>query len=74
MNRREAIAALTALPALKSIARADVGPNDVIVAECEGRLSTESIERIRQYIRAVWPTHRVVVCDGNVRLKVMKGE
>jgi hypothetical protein len=38
MNRREAIAALTALPSVSMIARADPAPDDVLVVECDGKI------------------------------------
>lgn len=73
MNRREAIAALTALPALKSIAVANVGPSDVIVAECEGLLTECGRSNVEATLKRIWPDNRVLVCDGAVRIKVLRG-
>jgi hypothetical protein len=72
MNRREAIAALTSLPGLTSVQVADLKPNDVIVAEFEGRLSSDQMSQIQAQLNSVWPRHRVVVMDSECRLKVMR--
>lgn len=73
MNRREAIAALTSLPALKSLSVASLQPKDVIVAECEGPLRAETADYIRHYLSQIWPDNQIVVLEGGIRLKVMKG-
>jgi hypothetical protein len=69
MNRREAIAALTALPEAARVTVAAPRPRAVIVVECEYRLSAEGIARIKRTLRDVWPDHRILVCDGGTRIK-----
>jgi hypothetical protein len=71
MNRREAIAALTALPTIASIARADVKPTDVIVVECNEIVSDSEMARIRETLQPAWPRNRILVTDRNVRLKIV---
>lgn len=73
MNRREAIAALTALPMLKGIEVASIRPGDVIVAEVDTALSDASSERIKNALSQVWPDTKIVVCSEGMRLKVIRG-
>lgn len=72
MNRREALAALVALPEVARIATTTVKPNDAIVVECDARLSCEAVERLRELVKAVWPGHPVLVCTTGVRIKVLE--
>jgi len=72
MNRREAIAALTALPAVARISKADLKPTDVIVMECDGVVSSEQAERIEAYVQKVWPNHQVVVLGDGLKLKIVE--
>jgi hypothetical protein len=71
MTRREAIAALTALPEVARITRATVTPTDVIVVECTGIVSVETAERIKTMFTEIWPNNKIVVCGGDVRIKVV---
>ena len=73
MNRREAIAALTALPEALTIARAPIAPGDVILVECDDKLSDDTIARIKRTLADVWPGHRVVVCEQGFRLRFVHG-
>lgn len=73
MNRREALAALTALPAVTRIAKADLKPDDVIVVECPGGISCETAERIQAALKHVWPNHQAVVLGDGMTLKVVQG-
>jgi hypothetical protein len=72
MDRREAIAALVSMPALKALAVAEVKPTDVIVAECEGQLSIDAVEELQARLQQIWPGRKVVVCDEGIRLKVLR--
>lgn len=72
MNRREAIAALTSLPGLASVSVASLQPGDVIVAECDGRMSPKHMEHVRAKLSSVWPNQKVVICDEGLRLKVVR--
>jgi len=73
MNRREAIAALVALPHVERIAKVDAQPTDVIVVECDTFVSAAAAERIRLTLNEVWPNRKVVICDKNMRIKVVGG-
>jgi hypothetical protein len=74
VNRREALAALLALPATTRITRAAVQPDDVLVLECPGKISEAAGARIRTYIENVWPGHKcVILCDG-LTLKIVPGK
>jgi len=71
MNRREALAALVALPEVARIATAPVGPTDVIVVECSEEISDEAASRITKTMVAVWPGRKVVVLSNGMTLKVV---
>ncbi len=74
MNRRDAIKAVMAMPAVAAISTATLEPDDVIVVEIEKftYLSDEASDRIRQQIQAVWPNRRVIVLDGGVTMRVVR--
>lgn len=72
MNRREALAALVAMPSIGSIERVHLKPSDVIVARAFDRISDRSKERIAQKLKDIWPDHKVVVLDDAMELKVMR--
>jgi hypothetical protein len=69
MNRREAIAALTALPEATRISRARLKPGDVVVVETDMALSPEMQAHIKRLVTDVWPDHRCLVCDRGIRLR-----
>lgn len=71
MNRREALAALISMPQIARIERADIKPDDVIVVECEGRVSLVQKEYMRDTLGKVWPGRRIVVCEAGIRIKAM---
>lgn len=73
MNRRDALAALVALPAITRIATAPVAPTDVIVVEVEEILSQEAAARIKCTLGEVWPGRQVVVLSKGMTLKVVAG-
>lgn len=73
MNRREAIATLTAMPAVTRIARADLAPGDVIVVESDKILSRDAIQSIEAGVARVWPGRKVVVFSEGLRMKVIAG-
>ena len=73
MNRREAIAALTALPEALTIARAPIAPGDVILVETDRALTPEGIAHIKATLADVWPGHRVIVCEQGFRLRFVHG-
>jgi hypothetical protein len=70
MTRREAIQALTALPAVARISRADVTPASVIIVECDERLTLQARAILRDQLQKVWPNNRCLVLDQGCRLKV----
>lgn len=70
MDRREALAALMALPATARISRAAVKPDDVIVIECDEVLSVDVARRITQQGEQIWPGHRVAVLGKGMHLRI----
>lgn len=70
MNRREAISALMGLPASARITRAAVTSTDVIVVESDALLAEHQHAYIRQVMNDVWPSNKVVVLDGSLRLRI----
>jgi len=72
MNRREAIAALVALPASVSISKTEVTSADTIVVECDQFLSNQETQRMDEILKSVWPTSKVVVLDRGIKLKVLR--
>ena len=71
MNRREALAALTAMPAVTRIAKADVQPKDVIVFELDDEPSQDAEEQMRATARRIWPNNRIMLLWG-AKLKVVQ--
>ena len=73
MDRREALAALAALPGVARIAVARAKPTDVIVIESDRDLSQEAIQNITQGCRQVFgDEQRVIVLDRHLTLKVLE--
>ena len=73
MNRREAMAALMALPATARISRAVVKPTDVIVIESDEILSANQILNLTTTLQQVWPQQKILVLDRHLRLKIVDG-
>lgn len=71
MNRRAALAALLALPATTQISVARLKPRDVIVVECDERLSHATVEQMRTSLTQIWPDHKVVVFTQGMHVKVL---
>ena len=71
MNRRDAIRAVMAMPAVVAISRASLKPGDVIVVECHSRLSLMGRENITRSLKKVWPDQKCVVLDEGMTLKVV---
>ena len=72
LSRREALAALVALPAVKEIEVASVRPQDVIVIECDAFINEETAEYIRQRALLVWPDRKIVVLGEGMSVKVLR--
>lgn len=72
MNRREALQALVALPAVKSIAVAEVKPNDVIVIESDRPLSLDSCKSIKSYASQAWPDRKILVLQDGLRMRIAR--
>ncbi len=73
MNRREALAALMALPATTRITRAEVKTSDIIVIESPTSISRDVIHRIETRLKGVWPDNRIIVLTEGLSLKVVDG-
>lgn len=74
MNRREAIAALMALPATARISVADVKPNDVIVIELDEHITQNAADVLSIRVGQVWPGRKCVVLGKGMRLKIASGK
>lgn len=72
MNRRQAIAALMSLPATAVISEARVRANDVIVCELEELATDDTVARIADRLRQVWPDNKVLVLHKGVRLRIAR--
>lgn len=73
MNRREALAALAALPGVARIERANPAPDDVIVVETDQPISLAGAEHIERKLKAIWPDRRVIVLQHGLKLKLAPG-
>jgi hypothetical protein len=71
MNRRDAIAALMALPATARITRATVQATDVIVLEIPERISAQTEARLRLHLAEIWPDQRVLILSNGAAIKVI---
>jgi hypothetical protein len=72
MDRRQALAVLTGLPAVAAIQAAEVKPEDVIVVECDKELGPEQASIIERQLLSVWPNRRVVVFPQGIRMRIVK--
>ncbi len=72
MDRREALKTLLALPAVRSLAIAEVRPTDVIVVECDEVLRTSEIDHIHAQLALVWPDRKIVVFDKGLHLRIAR--
>lgn len=73
MNRREALQALVSLPAVARISVAELKPDDVLVFECDDRITCDAAQRIKETAETVWPGRRVVVLEKGLHLKIVAG-
>jgi hypothetical protein len=75
MNRREALAALLAIPEVGSISRLTVQPGQVIVVECPMRLTEEQAthiyQRLLHELRPIFPQTKILVLSEGITLKVV---
>lgn len=72
MNRREAIALLSALPAVSRVERLDVTPSTVVCLLTNARLTAEQREVLRQQLAAVLPATPVLVLDSGMQLRTVE--
>lgn len=72
MNRREALQALIAMPAVKALAVADVKPNDVIIVECAGPVSDMHMAHIQTMMEQIWPSRKCVVLPDGIQLRIAR--
>lgn len=73
MNRRDALAALIALPEVARLASVPATSTDVIVVECDHPLSDRQVQCIQTSLASVWPGRKIVVFDKGLRLKLVDG-
>lgn len=72
MNRRDALRSLVSLPAVSSVRVADVKPNDVIVIESDGDVSSEGVDQIRRCVELAFPGRKAIVLTGGFKLSVAR--
>jgi hypothetical protein len=72
LTRREAIGLLTSLPGVKSVAVAEVKPEDVIVLECDVYLTQDQLGFLREQMAQIWPGRKIVVLERGMSLRVFK--
>ena len=75
MNRRELLAAFTAvpvasLPSALRVSRADLKPNDTLIIECDGPMPQETASLIKHIIEDTFPGHKCLVLTDGLRFKV----
>lgn len=73
MNRRDALRSLLTLPAVGSVAVAQVKPEDTIVITCPRRISQEMAARIKAGAEAAFPDSHVVVLGDGATLSIVRG-
>jgi hypothetical protein len=65
MNRREALAALVAMPEVARISAVPAHTNDVLVVECDELISSEVAERTQAMLKQIWPDRQILIfCKG----------
>lgn len=77
MNRREAFLSMLGLPLATTITRVDaqeLKPSDVIVLEVPGKISAETVQRIKDYAHHVFPDRQIVVLGDGMKLRVVSVE
>jgi hypothetical protein len=79
MNRREALTALAAIPAVTGLQftetkiEPEIGPHDLIVVQFPGRVSMEAAERIKALIERELPGRTAFVIGDGGRVSVVRG-
>jgi hypothetical protein len=76
MNRREAIAALTAVTGIPDITKVEVArlqPHDVIVIELDGFVHEEVAAMLKENLERIWPDHQCIILGEGAHLKVVSG-
>lgn len=73
MTRREAIAALVALPPATEVRVAAVRPTDVIIVSAGQPISTKTADHLKALVQQVWPDHRVLVLGDDLKLTIARG-
>lgn len=72
MNRREALAALVALPEVSRISVAKPEPDDVLVVECDAPISQGQATNIRAQLGQIWPNRKIAIFTTGVRIRFAK--
>lgn len=60
------------LPTAASVARADVGPTDIVVVTVPEILSSEQARYLKTALADVWPDNKVVVLDRGITIKIAR--
>jgi hypothetical protein len=69
VNRRQALAALSAVPGL---VRISLQPTDTIVIEVDRIISAEQVETIKTIVDRVWTNQKCLVLERGVSFKVVR--
>jgi hypothetical protein len=72
MNRREAMAAIAALPGVASMTILEVRPDQMVIIECAQYLRPEQRDAIRAAWSLAWDGHppRTAIMDAGMRVRV----
>jgi hypothetical protein len=61
---------------IEDVKRLNLGPNDILVAQVKGIISSQARDRIKEQFDTVFPAlkNRVMVIDENITLAVLLAE
>jgi hypothetical protein len=72
MNRRDAIRAVMAMPAVTNISVARLKPDDVIVLECDYSITQQIADNLKTTLNKLWPDNDVLVMANGLRMKIAR--
>ena len=63
---------LPTLPEVQQVVRLHTDPTDVFVMECAVHMTPQTVQRITDNMKAVWPENKCIVIDAGMKLKVLR--
>lgn len=76
MDRRELLKTLSGgvagIPAVQSIERIDVKPEDTIVFHYKDQLSDEHTKRVKEFLDRAFPGQKTLLVSGDWEIKVLR--